>query len=116
MPLKIESPKTPECDKLIAASKTSQIIGEFLAWVDERNIRLCHLVEDEDGVEYQIVQKIEIDPEDKGEKVALTLMGAKKVVRFKTVEEKLAAYFDIDLDIVEKERRAMLDHIRRTQG
>lgn len=115
MTLKTESPKTPECDKLLAASKNSQSIGEFLAWVDEQNIRLCHLVENEDGVEYQIVQKIEIDPESKEEKVALKLMDKKKVVRFKTIEEKLAAYFDIDLDIVEKERRAMLDHIRRTQ-
>jgi hypothetical protein len=115
MPLKTKSPKTPECDKLVSVSKDSQIIGEFLAWADERNIRLCQLVEDEDGVEYQIVQKIEIDPENKEEKVALKLMDKKKIVRFKTVEEKLAAYFDIDLDLVEKERRALLDHIRKGQ-
>lgn len=70
-----QMPTCPECEKLTAASSESQVIGEFIEWLQET---YC------DDVEMPRV----------------------------SIERLLAEFFEIDLDKVEVERRALLDFIQ----
>lgn len=127
MPTKPKPPKTPECDKLSSVKDRSQPIGEFLEWLGERGINLCSILHEAHGKgctpekcvtheQYIPVSRIQRVPETKEEGVALKLMGVTKIVQFRTTEERLAAYFGIDLDLVEQERREILDYLRKTQA
>lgn len=80
----------PEHDKLQAISDKSQTIGEFLDWVRfEKDFILAdRSVEDDD-----------------------MLWPASY-----NITELLAEFFDINLDKIEAEKRAMLDHIRSAQA
>ena len=80
-------PETPECEKLVAVADESHRMGEFLDWLEQR-YELCT----RDG---------ETD----------RLWPA-----FFSKEGLLAEYFKIDLHKVEKERRALLNHMRAAQG
>jgi hypothetical protein len=81
-------PETPECNKLSAVSPQSQIIGEFLDTLSEQGICLCKWTEWEDApAQYHPIPD--------------------------AIEKTLAKYFEIDLDKVEVERRAILDFIRQ---
>lgn len=83
---KILGPPTPEHDKLKKVSGESQAIGEFVDWLrQERGIVFC----DEDKVDDVYVP----------------------VVPF-SIERVLADYFGIDLNKIEQEKVALLDHIR----
>lgn len=75
--------KYPEHEKLKLIKDQSQIIGEFLAWLQyKKKISLC-TIENDDYVGY-----------------------------YKRIEEILANYFDIDLNKIEKEKMEMLNEIR----
>ena len=81
-------PPTPELDKMSAVKDKSQIIGAFLDQLSEQGLCLAKWVEgerNEDDVLAPVNQ---------------------------TIEETLSIYFDIDLKKVEKERQAILAHIR----
>lgn len=78
----------PEHERLHKVKDKSQIIGEFLDWLNESGYHIA---------EY-------IDPEDEH----LTPVGY-------TINDLLARYFDIDLDLIEKEKRQMLKEIRLTR-
>lgn len=83
-------PPCPECDKLTVVSEKSNAIGEFLDWMIERtDYRVCDFIGDKfcDG---------EYSPSSHLER-----------------EKLLAKYFEIDLDKVEDEGRALLDWIRQ---
>lgn len=87
---KLPEPERPECAKLVSVSPDSQKIGEFIDWLNENGIRLCRWTELEDAPD----QYMEIhDP----------------------MEKLLARYFEIDLDKVETERRALLDWLHEQQ-
>ena len=80
-------PKTPELNKMSAVKDKSQIIGAFLDQLSQEGVHLATYEEsrpDEEGL-FPLNQSIEVT---------------------------LAKYFDIDLDKVERERRAILEHIR----
>ena len=80
----------PECEKLKAVSDKSQVVGEFLEWLQyEKEFMIAKHVEneDEDGADYLAPMHI-------------------------NTERLLAEFFDIDMDKVETERRAMLESIR----
>jgi hypothetical protein len=77
-----EESKYPECDKLAAVAKKSQLCGEFLDWLREQGWDLVEEVEEH----YYPVRK--------------------------TNEQLLAGFFKIDLNKVETERRALLEEIR----
>ncbi len=78
----------PECAKLKSVSETSQVIGEFLDWLEhEEEIVFCL----------------------RGERTEM--LYEKHLPREKT----LAKFFGIDLRKVETERRAMLEDIRSIQ-
>lgn len=126
MPTKPKPPKTPECDKLSSVKDRSQPIGEFLEWLTEIGVDLCvfhhcHNSTSEDcksgrcemDDQYTAVRRVALKPETKEEAVALKLMGQEKIVPFVSPNERLAAFFRIDLDLVEKERRALLEYCRK---
>jgi hypothetical protein len=80
----------PEHVKLKAVSGDSQKIGEFLEWLqngqegEDRQIALCVLNRTYD--QYMPIRE--------------------------GIQDILARYFDIDLKVIEQEKRAMLDEIR----
>jgi hypothetical protein len=78
--------KYPECDKIVANHEKSQVIGEFLDWLEE-----WHPTE--------------------AEKVLARMKGRREY--FSSKEKLLAEYFGIDLNKVEVERRALLESIRK---
>lgn len=77
----------PEHEKLQKVKDTSQAIGEFLEWCDGRG---WHLAEWDESRQYQPRM--------------MPLSGG--------VNDVLAEYFDIDLNTLEAEKRAMLDRQR----
>ena len=84
----------PECEKMTAVKDRSQMIGEFLEWLEwEKNWEIC---ERQSGDrEYGHEQLVPVS--------------------FST-EKLLAEFFDIDLSKVEKEKIQMLNELRNKQG
>ena len=80
--------KYPEHDKMRIAQADlgTQRIGEFLEWLGEQGIVLC----ESSGYEFQPWQQI---------------TGS--------MENLLARYAEIDLAVIEQEKRAMLEELRR---
>lgn len=80
---------TPECDKLHAVRDRSQEIGAFLDW----------LIEDKQYVlaKYTPQADYELVPQNV------------------SIERLLAEYFEIDMDKVDAERRAILESLRERQ-
>lgn len=82
-------PPCPECEKLSAVSDKSNEIGDFLSWlVYERDPQLV---------------LAEYVSETRLHEVAFTNALANKL---------LSEYYEIDLDKVEQERRALLEWVR----
>jgi hypothetical protein len=77
----------PECDKLLAARGKIQTLGEFLEWL---------------GAEGIFLAEVDTRPGRWGH-------GGGHALISETTEKLLARYFEIDLDKVEAEKRAMLD-------
>ncbi len=86
-------PKTPELDKMSAVKDQSQVIGAFLDQLSSEGICLAQYGE----------------PQRRGGECELIPLG-------QSIEKTLANYFDIDLNKVEKERRAILAHIQAVQS
>lgn len=86
-------PPCPECEKLAAISEESNRIGEFLSWLSRQDIIIAQY--DSFGDLYR------------SRNYQLTDSG---------INRMLAEYYEIDLDKVERERRALLDWIREVQG
>lgn len=81
---------TPECDRLAAVREDSQMIGEFLDWLNSaKGYRLCTLERRPWMDEPETWQPIYIG-----------------------IERVLAEYFSINLDKVEQEKRLVLEAIR----
>ena len=76
-------PDCPETDKLVAIAKDSQKIGSFLEWLQENDFVIAYYGRND--ILYQHRQ---------------------------TTNDLLAEYFKIDLDKVETERRAILNHLQ----
>lgn len=80
-----EEKQYPECEKMAAVKDQSQIISEFLEWMQhEQKLIIC--VYSDYSRKY-----IPVDT---------------------TFEKLLAKFFEIDLDKIEEEQRYMLDEIR----
>lgn len=82
---------TPELDKQRRARDEghSQEIGEFLEWLPTQGIHLAEYVQVEGYEQPQL----------------WTMSG--------TITQLLARYFDVDLEKVDEEARALLEEIRR---
>jgi hypothetical protein len=80
MPTK--EPKCPECEKLHKISPQSQMIGEFLEYLQSRGYIIA----------------------ERWKEVLVPV--------HESTNELLAEYFDIDMNKVERERQALLDFIK----
>ncbi len=79
-----------EIDKLLSVKDKSQTIGEFIEWLQEKGYVLSFWLERGQR------------PHSWSELAPLR----------KSIEQILAEYFEIDLDKVEHERRALLEELR----
>lgn len=84
----------PECEKRAAVSETSQKIGEFLDWLLN------------DGLVEASPPSLKERP--RGVTLAYLEPGKRLVPLGWPIEHLLAAYFEIDLNKVEEEKRAIL--------
>jgi len=75
----------PEHEKLATIQDKSQVIGEFLEWLPTQGVHLCTFHYQDDR--YRTI--------------------------YSSITQLLAKFFDIDLDKLETEKRAMLDHLRQ---
>lgn len=125
-------PPTPELDKMHTVKEKSQAIGEFLEWLNERGIHLCKWRDKGDNGQPRFVWKdgVKIAKKDKcpvserePDHIDEWNNDAKRnpeyeswpggyVADHTSIEKRLAEYFGIDLNKCEKERRAILEHIR----
>lgn len=103
----MEEPTCPECEKMAKVRDQSQKIGEFLEWLrGEKEIVFCT---------YHQHSKSCYDNEEDYEDHKYARCGyreddlAPAPIR---TEEILAEFFDIDLDKIEQERRALLEYCR----
>lgn len=78
--------KYPEHDKMMAVSRESQAIGEFL----------------DNGLREQGLMLAQRDADN-----------GRLHIATKGIQEILADYFEIDLAVIEQEKRAMLEELRR---
>jgi len=79
--------KTPACDRMLVVKDKSQLCGEFLEWLESR-YTLCI-----PGKKYPANHRYDLAHID--------------------VEELLAEFFNIDLEEVEREKRALLKQLAR---
>jgi hypothetical protein len=100
-------PDTPELDRMSGCTDESQIIGSFIDWLATE--ARFGPQSGEGRKEAIRAQKLNASP------VKLCLFDEKmdewRPVGLR-IEEILARYYDIDLNKVEDERRAILEHIR----
>lgn len=92
---------TPECDKIQKAKGESHAIGEFMDWLrDEKNVVLAtyheHSEEECGSTRW---------PE-------CGIYSEQPVVFHYNMEQLLAEFFEIDLNVVEQERQALLEQQR----
>lgn len=80
----------PECKRLADCSDDSQKIGEFIDWCNAQGYHLC---------EY-----LSVTPNSRTKQLSPLSV---------TMEQLLAKYFNIDLKVVETERRKLLDELRK---
>ena len=93
--------KYPECDKMKSVQPRSQLIGEFLEWLNqEKGVTLAKLHE----------HNADCFNED-GERDCGMCTQSFYPIRY-TIENLLAEFFEIDLEKVEREKRAMLKELR----
>lgn len=80
----------PEHDKLRAVRDESQAIGQFLEWLGENGLVICSFEEYKRTGEY--------------------------IPDGRSIQQILADYFEIDLNKLDDEKRAMLNELRKANG
>ncbi len=130
----------PECDKMLAVSEDSQKIGEFLEWLGSQGLHVCSLVtkrpceyrgrryacsggrlyygEDVSSLGHLLVDESEYESEAIRRCDACRGSGMVDLIQphfspvSGTINTLLAKYYGIDMDKVERERRAILEDLR----
>ena len=105
---------TPECDKMLAVQEKSQAIGEFLEWLQsgevEQNLPMKRSI---------FLAAYRVKCEDRhGEMLEegdWTLSDVYIDPYTYSTERLLAEFFGIDLEKAEKEKRALLEEMRKCQ-
>lgn len=88
----MDYPATPELDKMIAVQEQSALLSEFIEWMqNESGLSICRW-ENDNGLYTKGYWQVETD-----------------------FEGILARFFEIDRQAAEREREAILEHIRRKQ-
>lgn len=92
-------PKCPECERVHEVAPKSQAIGEFVEWLESQGIVLATYHEHTEGC---------YNDED------FLVCGYRKdqlQPDHRNIQSRLAEFFGIDLNKVEKERRALLKYL-----
>lgn len=117
--------ESPECEKMVKVAEDSQKIGEFLDWLgDEQDIHLCSPHTHHKGCyRYGTIELKEGDYKSWDYPGQAKYVGEKEldcgyhndemVYIRESFEKLLARYFNIDLDKAEKEKRAILEELRK---
>lgn len=96
--------KSPECEKMLAVQTLSNAIGNFMEWLQgERKLTLCR----------EITRKEIEESVDAGMEDEIDYKAGDLIPDHTGIEALLAEYFDIDLKKVEKEKQAILQHLRK---
>lgn len=103
-------PPTPALDKLSACSSDSQRIGEFVEWLQSKRIHWFNEPHCKKCNSSSIGLR-GLFP-DSRESFCRSCDSNDIGLRWGTMDAMLAEYFGVDLDAVERERRAMLDALR----
>ena len=94
---------TPETDKMIAVKDKSQAIGEFIEWLGTEGMIIARYATKED------------EWADEGEeRVATGTYEGDLLPVLTSIEKILAQYFGVDLNKAEKEKRAILESLKKT--
>lgn len=119
-------PEYPESEKMHAVHEQSQQIGEFLDWLGQQGMRVCEL-QTEVACEWRsLVHELHceqgqvMDPDGPLDEDCKQCHGTGMVELVTpqyhptrlSIEKLLAQFYEIDLDKIEAERRAMLDSLR----
>lgn len=86
--------KYPQSEKLLEVKDQSQLIGEFLSWLNSEGYEIAEWDENDDELTSEYMPEI-LYP------VSLS------------IEKLLAKYFDIDLFELENERRQMIEELQQ---
>lgn len=89
-----------EHDRVAAVKAESQAIGQFLEWLSEEGLELARRHEHADGCY------------DEDGRLACGYRRDELAAEHSSIEVLLARYFDIDLNKLEAEKRAMLARLR----
>jgi hypothetical protein len=93
MPTTTTEEKYPMHAKLKGLNGSNQIVGDFIEWLDEQRIEMAQWHDAVDGQEDAFLVPIH-----------------------KSRDDLLAEFFDIDRDVLENEKRAILDEFRAQQS
>ena len=91
-----------ECEKVAKIRDKSQVVGEFLDWLQIQNIYLCTEHEHGDGC-----------MDEMGHQICELQDGELTYYCEETTEQLIAEFFDIDLKKFKEERLKILKNIRR---
>lgn len=113
----------PECEKAAKVKDESQAIGEFLEWLMGKE--KIHLTkhEEENIVYLDENFKENILPTMNEQQLFQYRLNNPTLVEYRggyyshheSIEKMLARYFNIDLNVLEQEKRAILDSIRTSR-
>lgn len=98
-------PQTPELDKMKAVHDRSQVVGEFLEWL--KHTKNCTI-----AVAHKHTEHCYDGP---GRAPNCGLFKGQYDPLYTGTEALLAEFFEIDLEKVEEERRAILEHLQQQQ-
>lgn len=123
----------PEHEKLKAVMETSQAIGDFIETLPEMGFQLCERIDQRecawrslrsrggvpqlvcrDGVVVDLDTDEQLHDCEECDGTGFVDMDEPIYLpRMTTTTKILARYFDIDLDVIEAEKRAMLESLRK---
>lgn len=104
-------PKTPTLDRMNRIKDESHKIGKFIEWLKEQGIEFCVFETGRRSGNPRDDEYVPATISTKEEKAAGVFMG-EKIGKPCTTENLLAVYFGINLEEVERERRAVLDWLQ----
>lgn len=117
---------TPELEKMSASRERSQPIGEFIDWLAGQGIFLMRSVpivhqrwpwESRYDVNGKRTWGPHRGPDDGVHGPPEQYERGEEAVMYgESIERMLARFFDIDLNVIEEERRALLDAIREANA
>lgn len=121
----IDMPPTPELDKVQANREQSQAIGAYLEWLESEGVHLMRWVEEEvqEKCEGNFLHECNSGYTERGS-ICQQCGGTGTVARMHrgyvpvpgSIQQKLAAYFGINLQKVDAEQTSLLKAVREAQG